>query len=576
MSNSTASGDIRGWVFDCGSRGTLDIVYGCIVVLVSAIWTVVHLNVPAKGESDWRVFLRRTRWGLVSIFAPDFLTLVAASQWESAKKSLQQMRQLSEASQWGLEHSFYANSGGFVLQTPDTEPFPINGASLYYLVSKGYIALPSITREEIWDKSKADVFAKGLAILQGTWIIIQSIARAVQKLPLTPLELFTLAFVVSTTMSYYFWWRKPQHVGVPTVIDCMVPMSQILVDAGYAPDAPYTDTPMDFIEKQSESWKRRPLFERFDLECGRKEPTQACGDAAVSKESPEASVCGKSALRHIKSNETFTIVEEPESIPSPGEISTPRPVASTETLKDNFETGIVRRDTEDTLVMSPLSSRAPTLVAHENTKSTLSLRGADKKLKSLLEDDSLSEKEKQDSRTTQVRTQRPAGRIADDSILPGRRLPLKLLAMLIIPSLIHSSIHLVGWNLEFPTSLEQNLWRGSVIILASMSCVSVGMVRVLRVIGYQGEYSLVWVWVNADARESKRKSVIAQTGANMAGFMGIRNWTWPGFWDVVLSLSTLSLVVARIYLITEVCISLRQQPAKVYVDIDWTGFIPHI
>jgi len=103
---------VSSWVFDCGYRGTLSIVYGCAVVLVAAVWTVVHPNVPATGESHWRVIRRRVRWGLVAVFAPDFLTLVAASQWQSAKEALREMSELDGTAGWSLEHAFYANSGG--------------------------------------------------------------------------------------------------------------------------------------------------------------------------------------------------------------------------------------------------------------------------------------------------------------------------------------------------------------------------------------------------------------------------------------------------------------------------------
>ena len=108
--------DTIGWVFGPDTRGTIDIIYSCIVVLITAIWTVIHLNLPAKGDSGWRIVLRRIRWGCVSIFAPDFLTLVAAAQWDSAQKSVAQMRLLPELrdneDKWCLEHAFYANSGG--------------------------------------------------------------------------------------------------------------------------------------------------------------------------------------------------------------------------------------------------------------------------------------------------------------------------------------------------------------------------------------------------------------------------------------------------------------------------------
>lgn len=103
---------VSGWIFDCGYRGTLDIIYSCGMVLIAAIWTVIHPNVPMQGESGWRIFVRRLRWGFVGIFAPDFLTLMAASQHQNAKRVLREIRELDSAGDWSLEHAFYANSGG--------------------------------------------------------------------------------------------------------------------------------------------------------------------------------------------------------------------------------------------------------------------------------------------------------------------------------------------------------------------------------------------------------------------------------------------------------------------------------
>ncbi|TRX91898.1 hypothetical protein FHL15_007217 [Xylaria flabelliformis] len=82
-------------------------------------------------------------------------------------------------------------------------------------------------------------------------------------------------------------------------------------------------------------------------------------------------------------------------------------------------------------------------------------------------------------------------RIPDDAILPTK-LPPNVLAMLVIPSLIHSGIHLLGWNFAYPSSIEQLLWRISAVILASVSAVSVGMVRILATLGYRGRYNLAW------------------------------------------------------------------------------------
>ncbi|RYP71947.1 hypothetical protein DL769_004552 [Monosporascus sp. CRB-8-3] len=154
---------------------------------------------------------------------------------------------------------------GFILQPPDPSSFPVNADSIHYLVSRCYLSLPSTTRKGICGKSKADAFAKAAAMLQGTWIIVQSVARAVQHLSLSPLELFTPVFVVSTRMSDYFWWRKPQHAEASVVLYCEHSMAKILDNTGVAPDD-YVDRPMGFVEKSLQFWGRRPLFEQCDLE----------------------------------------------------------------------------------------------------------------------------------------------------------------------------------------------------------------------------------------------------------------------------------------------------------------------
>ncbi|KAM7182635.1 hypothetical protein V8F33_014153 [Rhypophila sp. PSN 637] len=462
---------VEGWIYDTGYRGTLDILYGCLVVLVAAVWTVVHLNVPSQNDSDWRIFWRRLRWSLVSITAPDFLTLVAAAQWDCAQRSVKEMAKLPGAAEkWTLVHAFYANSGGFVLEAPDYNGpdgrFPISAESVHYLVSRGYMPLPSITKEEIWDKSKADVFAKGLALLQSAWIFMMAIARTAQGLPLTPIELFTLAFVISTVMSYFFWWRKPQNVGTPTKLWCETTMARVRADAGYSDDQPYEDTPMDFVEKPSRYWKRRDMFVDFDLESGR---------------------------RKMES----TVVELPRW--------------------DNAS------NTNDRI---SFSSQQPPSPAPSKTPSNF--------------------------QTVVTWTQTPIKRIPDDAIM-AVRLPTKMVGFLMIPSMIHCSIHLAGWNHHFPTETEKILWRIAVIILTVMSSVSVGAVRLLGIKGYKGRYNLLWVWVNGNADPRTK-----------------------GIWDIVLSWSTFMLILARFYLIVEVCISLRKLPAEVFYDVDWVNWIPHI
>lgn len=80
------------------------------------------------------------------------------------------------------------------------------------LTASDEIEFPTLTKEDIEDKSKSDALAKGLVILQTLWFIIQCIARHIQGLAITELEIVTLAFCSLNGAMYFFWWHKPLDV----------------------------------------------------------------------------------------------------------------------------------------------------------------------------------------------------------------------------------------------------------------------------------------------------------------------------------------------------------------------------
>ena len=80
------------------------------------------------------------------------------------------------------------------------------------LLQEGKIAFPSITEEEIEDRSNADSLAKGIAVLQTTWFIAQCISRTMQGLITTEVELITVAFAALNGVLYFLWWNKPLDV----------------------------------------------------------------------------------------------------------------------------------------------------------------------------------------------------------------------------------------------------------------------------------------------------------------------------------------------------------------------------
>lgn len=108
--------------------------------------------------------------------------------------------------------------GGIWLKPKESRPFPINAAQLNYLVAVGYIELPSISKKEIEDKSKADNYVKLFACGQILWLVLQCIGRAIQHLLITTLEIPTLSFAIPSIAIFAFWFCKPADIKVQTFV----------------------------------------------------------------------------------------------------------------------------------------------------------------------------------------------------------------------------------------------------------------------------------------------------------------------------------------------------------------------
>lgn len=249
---------MRGWVDQPSERGTIDIIWSCVATLFVCVWVMLHLNVPAKEDGIWTLFFRRIRWLVLALLAPELLMLFASGQWASAKRSVADMRALGYED-WSMIHAFYADSGGFVFQARESKAFPVTAKQVWYLVQSNYMQIPSITKKEIWDKSKADRLAKAIASVQAGWLIIQVIARAFQRLPVTLLELSTVALLTCTGATFFFWFYKPLNVETPTFLFSDSSIEDILIKAGPAADLPFRDTPMDFVEPQLYTSSQMPL-----------------------------------------------------------------------------------------------------------------------------------------------------------------------------------------------------------------------------------------------------------------------------------------------------------------------------
>lgn len=186
--------------------------------------------------------------------APEFVVAFATGQKVEAKKSVAEFKAAGYG-EWTIRHGFYANMGGFHLKTRGSRrSFPINANQLLYLVKKKHVKYPNFSAKDVWDKSKADGFQKLFTCIQAGWFIVQCLGRAIQKLPVTTLELTTLCFVFCTLVMYYQWANKPLDVESPTILDSGSSIKEILREAGSIAAKPYRQTPLDFIDNLGPSW----------------------------------------------------------------------------------------------------------------------------------------------------------------------------------------------------------------------------------------------------------------------------------------------------------------------------------
>lgn len=207
---------IKGWVEQPNHRGTFDILWVSLVTIGISTYTMLCLNIPAPIDTYIKLVVRRILWMLLGIIGPEFVLTYAAGQWSRAKWSVVAFR--DEHPEWHMRHAFFADIGGFVLHTYDGKIFPVNALQLHWLVRHKYIDFPSITRREVWDRSKQDTFTKVITAFQVGYLVIQCSARAAQKFTITTLELNALAIVVCSLMTSFAWLHKPADVSTPVHI----------------------------------------------------------------------------------------------------------------------------------------------------------------------------------------------------------------------------------------------------------------------------------------------------------------------------------------------------------------------
>ncbi|KDR79408.1 hypothetical protein GALMADRAFT_1239042 [Galerina marginata CBS 339.88] len=208
-------------------RSMWDILWSCLATIFACTWVSVHPNIPPPNEKWYMRPLRRLELMIWAILAPELMILWAMRQWFGARKLVNRCPD----GRWTKTHGYFVQMGGFPVFDGDAFQGFVrrcgeNGTGYYGTSWSGNETLatnklPMISESEIRDRSKGDGLSKSLAIGQTLWFMLQCIARRVDGLYITELELATVAFAFLNGVIYFLWWDKP------LAVQCSVPIQLV-------------------------------------------------------------------------------------------------------------------------------------------------------------------------------------------------------------------------------------------------------------------------------------------------------------------------------------------------------------
>ncbi|KIM34938.1 hypothetical protein M413DRAFT_79894, partial [Hebeloma cylindrosporum] len=190
-------------------RTTFSIFWSCLSTIFTCTWIAIHTNIPGPKDTKLVVFRRRLVLMAYALIMPEMLLVWAGRQHRAAGRLSERYKTRG----WTMVHGFFLVMGGFTLHDKEGTALRIlEWKELDTLSRAGKIAWPSITEEEIQEKSKGDYLSKAIVLLQIGWFLTQFFARLGYGLTVSLLEVVTLALTVYTGSTYYLWWHKPLDV----------------------------------------------------------------------------------------------------------------------------------------------------------------------------------------------------------------------------------------------------------------------------------------------------------------------------------------------------------------------------
>ncbi|KIM19873.1 hypothetical protein M408DRAFT_311583 [Serendipita vermifera MAFF 305830] len=245
-------------------RSIWSIAWSCLSTIFLCTWVAVHPNIHFRLEKQDQKWYEQWLWEplheffthklllfLWALLVPEYILAWAVRQYVQAgvisKKGAplivfeRHWFLIETVPKWSRCHGFFVIMGGFHLfRLPADTPsvcLPLKSFeySTFVIPTGRYLRRDEIpvcplrfedlpvdilelvvpTETELRDRGKSDALTKAIVLVQTVWFIIQCIARRMQHLPLTELEVVTLAYAMLNFFIYVFWWDKPRNVECP-------------------------------------------------------------------------------------------------------------------------------------------------------------------------------------------------------------------------------------------------------------------------------------------------------------------------------------------------------------------------
>jgi len=255
ISASGTSPSEPSFVPDPSGRGTVGLLWSCILTLWPCVWTAIHLNMPPRHSTPWQRFLTKLPFAAVTLVFPEFMLLLVVLQFRSAWHFANEMNRVIDSwndsetasreppkveihqscpasaitsrtsfQRWNLTTAFFGIMGGFQAKFGDGSDFrgdpntPILTPRLLIRLAKEKM-LPPVDNHLCKGRGKSDEIGKLFVIGQVSWFVLQCIGRKASGLPVTLLEINTAVHVACAIGIYTLMWFKPQGATEPLMID---------------------------------------------------------------------------------------------------------------------------------------------------------------------------------------------------------------------------------------------------------------------------------------------------------------------------------------------------------------------